>query len=114
MLILDAATKTILFNHARVADTFFKRAFGLLYERGLSEDEALIFKNAPCIHTFFMRFSIDVVFLEKNGTVIRLCEHTVPFRMLCCFRATYTIEAAAGTAGKKHIHEGQKLSFVKT
>lgn len=61
-----------------------------------------------------MRFAIDIIFLEKNGRVIRLCEHTVPFRIVSCLRAAYTIEAAAGSAGKKHIHEEQAFSFIKT
>ncbi len=55
----------ILCEHCLVADTFWTRFRGLLGRRYLTEDEGLLIQPAGSVHSFFMRFRIDVVFLDR-------------------------------------------------
>ena len=70
MKIINISKNTILADKAEMADTFFKRLIGLLNRKSLGKGEALILSPANCIHSFFMRFSIDVLFLDKSNKVV--------------------------------------------
>ena len=86
-------TKGIVVSHrAKAADNFFKRLIGLMFKKSLDKDEALIFKGAPSIHTFFMRFPIDVVFLDREMRVIRICKELKPWRGVFCKDSFLTLE----------------------
>ena len=114
MKIVDAKTKNILFTQATWASTAWQRVKGLLGKRNLPDGQALLFRNAPCIHTFFMRFAIDIVFLDSRGNVIRLAPSVPPGRIICCWKARCTVETAAGACERKAIHEGHTLEFSES
>ncbi len=80
MKIINLKNNAVLADRARVADTFWSRLIGLLNRNSLGKGEALILKPSNAIHTLFMRFSIDVLFLDKNGKVIGLLSVFRPFR----------------------------------
>ena len=71
------------------------RMKGLLGKRELSTGEGILIQPAPSIHTFFMRFPIDVVFLAKNGEVMKVAPHVGAWRMRSCRRAFAVLELAA-------------------
>ena len=86
-------TKSItLSQQAQVADSFFKRFWGLMFKKHIDKDEALIFYRAQSIHTFFMRFPIDVIFLDKNMRVIKIYQGLKPFRFAASLKSAITIE----------------------
>jgi uncharacterized membrane protein (UPF0127 family) len=70
----------------------------------------MIFPKCTSIHTLFMRFRIDVVFVDGNGTVVEVCSDVRPWRLLLPrLQATHTIEMAAGVATQLGFARGQKL-----
>lgn len=98
MKIINKTKGTILADNAFLAHTFFKRMVGLLGRRSLRKGEALIIRPCSSIHTFFMRFPIDVLFVDRNSRVIRAIDSLKPFRLTpAYFNSTFVIELAAGT-----------------
>jgi len=70
-------TQAELARKARVARSFVDRMVGLLGRQGLDEGHALILPHCRSIHTWFMRFPIDVVFVDRQWGVVAVCE-TIP------------------------------------
>jgi len=81
----------------RRADTFRARAKGLLGSRYLDDGDALWLAPCRAVHTFGMRFAIDVVFLDARGKVLRVVPNLPPYRLACCLPAASVLELAAGT-----------------
>ena len=95
-----------------LAVNFFARFLGLMGRPSLPQDEAILFPQCNSIHTFFMRFPIDVVFLSKEGQVVSLIRGLAPWRMLMPRpRAKHTLELAPGTIERLQIEEGQRLQW---
>lgn len=85
-------------NDARIARTSRERRRGLIGRERLRPGEALVIPKCRQVHTFGMRFPIDVVFVDRAGVVVRICRELGP-RRLSPFvpRARNAIELAAGT-----------------
>ena len=96
---------------ARVADNFLLRLVGLMGRKSISEQEAVIFYSAPSIHTFFMRFAFDLVFLDKNRKVVRICQAIKPWKLVFCSQAVTTIEFSPGTVIRSSLKVGDFLSI---
>ena len=93
------------------ADGLFSRMKGLLGARGLEPDQGLWL--APCrqVHTWFMRFTIDVVFLNKQQQVVGICRRLKPWRFSPVFwRAHSALELAAGRADGVQVGDQLRLS----
>jgi uncharacterized membrane protein (UPF0127 family) len=86
---------------------------GLLGKRELSAGEGLLIQPAPSIHTFFMRFPIDVVFLAKNGEVMKVAPNVGAWRMRSCRRAFAVLELAAGEAERHGIMVGDHVDKAR-
>ncbi|MFN8789859.1 MAG: DUF192 domain-containing protein [Bdellovibrionales bacterium] len=98
---------TILFPELSRAQTPWARAIGLLRHKGLSSKEALWITKCWAIHTFFMRFAIDCVFVNRKGTVVKVYHDLKPWRLAGpVWGATDVIEMAAGQAREKNIRVG--------
>lgn len=89
------------------------RMKGLLGKRELVAGEGLLIQPAPSIHTFFMRFPIDVVFLAKNGKVMKVAANVGAWRMRWCRRAFAVLELAAGEAGRRGITVGDQVDTAE-
>lgn len=63
------------------ADTFWKRAVGLISKSGLEPGHGLLIPNCGSVHTCFMRFPIDVIFLDNENRVIKILRGVKPWRM---------------------------------
>ena len=94
-----------------VADTPWTRLRGLLGRRGLGLGEGLLLQPAPSIHTFFMRFAIDVVFLDSHLQVVRVVESLRPWRAVACRRARAALELGAGEAAARGLSPGVRLQL---
>jgi uncharacterized membrane protein (UPF0127 family) len=92
------------------AESLFERTKGLLGRKSLPSDEVLWIDRCPSVHTFFMRFPIDVVFVDKNMNVTRVHKNLKPWRMtpILQFKNHSCFEFAANTI-KDSIKEGDKL-----
>ena len=87
------------------------RRRGLLGRTGL-KDEALIIAPCSAVHTFFMKFSIDVVFVNRAGAVTRVAREVSPWRIAASFRGFAAIELAAGTASRTGTTAGHLLTLT--
>lgn len=79
MKIINSSKNTLLADNAQIANTFLKRLIGLLNRKSLGQGDALILSPSNCIHSFFMRFTIDALFLDKSGKVIGILPSFKPF-----------------------------------
>jgi len=102
----------VLVRNADVADTFLKRLLGLIPQKTLKPEEGLIFYHAPSIHMFFMKFPIDVIFLDKNMKIMKICRTLAPWRLTNCFGSSVTIELACGKTSQTPTNEGDILEFI--
>lgn len=111
--ILNLTRNTILAENTIIADSFFSRLQGLLGKDGLAAGEGLILKPCDSIHTFFMRFSIDAVFVDKNNRAIRLYHSLKPWRISGIFlRAAFCIELPARTLQFSFTQEGDRIEII--
>lgn len=93
-----------------LADTSFKRMFGLLGRRGLDTGGGLWIKPSSGVHTFGMAFTIDVVGLDREHKVIKLWRRLVPFRLTSVsMQLKSVIELPPGTITDTQIHLGDQL-----
>lgn len=112
MTIVNLSTQGMIAGKAMLADTFFSRMKGLLGRKGLADGEALVITRCNSIHMFFMRFAIDVVFVDQSWLVVGLVRVIRPFGLSPVFwKATTAIELPAGTIDRIGIDLGQQLSM---
>jgi len=112
MKIINKTKNTVLAKNAIVADTVFKRIKGLLGRKDFIEGEALIIKPCNSIHTFFMRFPIDVLFVDKHNQVIKLISSLIPARLTYIyFNSAFVIELPTGTAQSTFTSKGDTISI---
>lgn len=71
----------VLFKNAVMTTNFFDRLIGLVGKSKIEEDQALCIKPCNSIHMLFMRFSIDVIFIDSSSKVIGLIEDFKPWRV---------------------------------
>jgi uncharacterized membrane protein (UPF0127 family) len=102
----------IVCDRCQIADGPVTRARGLLGRSGLDRGEGILLQPTFSIHTFFMRFAIDVVFLDRNGFVVAIVERLRPWRAATRLRARAVLELAAGEADRVGIRVGERLETV--
>ena len=78
----------------------------------LERHTALVLAPCQAIHTWFMRFAIDVLFVRKDGTVLEVLPGVRPWRMALSLRAFAVIELAAGVAAASETRAGDRLEVV--
>ena len=99
-----------LIPKCQIAETFFPRLIGLVGRNELRDDEALLFPRCNSIHTCFMRFPIDIVFMAHDGTVLEIVEALKPWRcLLPRFRALHILELRALKARVLGISDGKRI-----
>jgi len=102
-----------LAEQALLADTVFSRLKGLLGRKEMGSREALIITQCRSIHMFFMRFAIDVVFIDKTRRVIGTVENIQPFKMSpYFFRAVAAIELPVGRIQESQTAQGDILEIL--
>lgn len=74
-------------------------------------DAALVIAPCMAVHTFFMRFAIDVLFVNHSGTIVGISHALGPWRIACSWRAFATIELPAGTVERVGLREGYRLTI---
>lgn len=107
-LVIERTGGTLASNVEIARDSASRRR-GLLGRDSISTDQALVI--APCqgIHTFGMRFSIDVVATDRNGRVIKLRSRVSPRRVVLAWSAFAIVELAAGALQCTDLREGDRL-----
>ncbi len=103
----------LLVPHLEVATSFIDRGVGLLSKSKLDENEGLWIHRCNSIHTFFMRFSIDCVFVNKDLVVEDLVENVTPWKLvLPRWRSRSVFELKSGFINKFNVKKGDQLDVV--
>ena len=88
----------VLAAQAELAENFFQRAKGLLGRSSLAPGTGLLIRPCNSIHTFFMQFAIDVIFLNRQGQVLKIVRNLRPWRLVWpIWGATQVLELPAQT-----------------
>jgi uncharacterized membrane protein (UPF0127 family) len=100
---------SVVVERCLVADRPFARMRGLLGRRDLPSGEGLLLRPAASIHTFFMRFPIDAVFLGRDGEVLRVEPEVRPWRTAARRGARAVLEVRAGECARRGLRAGDRL-----
>ncbi|MCX5712493.1 MAG: DUF192 domain-containing protein [Candidatus Omnitrophica bacterium] len=112
MKVINETRNLVLADDAQLANTPILRIRGLLGKKELPKNQALIIKPCNSIHTFFMRFAIDCLFLDKDNCVVRFIPAIKPFRVSpIIFRAKTIVEFSAGAINPASISVGDLITF---
>lgn len=104
-------TGEVLAQQVEEAKTFWARLKGLMFRASLMTDNALLLDPCPQIHTCFMRFNIDVVFLDKENRVVAVLENLKPWRMSKFYRASRRTLELPGGCLQGRVQVGDELIF---
>jgi uncharacterized protein len=96
---------------AELADRPLSRMRGLLGRSGLPAGEGLLIRPAPSIHTAFMRFPIDALFLDRELRVLEVVECLRPWRMASKRGARAVLELSAGESARRGVRIGDRLEL---
>jgi hypothetical protein len=110
--VINRARGTVLASRLEVAESAPKRSKGLLGRDGLGPGEGLWIKPCESIHTYFMRFPIDLVYLDRKNKIKKLRSAVGPWRMSACLSAHSVLELPAGTIRKTQTQPGDTLEFL--
>lgn len=103
---------TELASSALAARSFWSRFVGLLGRSRLEAGEGLVLERSTSIHTAFMRFAIDAVYVDRSGRVIKAVSDLKPFRVSGLLRGGHSvIELPAGTVAETGTTAGDELRF---
>ena len=94
-----------------LAETPLTRLKGLLGRRGLEQGEGLLLRPAASIHTFFMRFPIDAVWVDRDLNVLKVSPDVAPWHTAACKGAKGVVEMAAGEARRLGVSADDKLTL---
>src|SRR3954467_14389429 len=102
----------VVCERCAVADRPLARLRGLLGRSELPAGQGLWLRPSPSIHTWFMRFPIDVVFLDGEQRVLDVVPALGPWRMAARRGARAVLELAAGEASRRGVRPGAKLELT--
>ena len=99
----------VVVERCLVATRPLRRMRGLLGRRSLPGGEGILLEPAASIHTFFMRFPIDVVFLDRERVVVGIARGLRPWRAAGRSGAHATLELASGECAERELKIGDRL-----
>ncbi len=110
--VANPARGSILATQLEVAATGPRRRKGLLGRKGLLPGEGLWIVPCESVHTFFMRFPIDLVYLDRKNRIKKVKNALGAWRMSACFSAHSVLELPAGTIRRTETQRGDMLEFA--
>lgn len=110
---LNQTKNTIVADELRIARSMWARFWGLMGKRELPVGQALLIDPCSSIHMFFMRFPIDVAFLDKNDKVVKVVEGIKPWRMALGGGGKKALELPVGAAATAAVEAGDQLAAVE-
>lgn len=94
------------------AHGFLSRLGGLLARPALEPEEALYLAPCASVHTLFMAYGIDLVFLDRAGRVLKIVPDLRPWRLAVCWGAHAALELRAGEVARRRIERGALTGLV--
>jgi hypothetical protein len=111
MKISNLTREVVVADRVEVADHGATRRKGLLGRDGLPAGEGLWIVPCESVHTFGMKFPIDLIYLDRNKKVKKVRSGVPPWRMSACLSAHSVVELASGTIQMTQTRPGDKLEF---
>ena len=108
---VNQTRKTVLANQLHVTYTSAERRKGLLGRDGLNPGEGLWIVPSQAVHTFFMRFPLDLVYIDSKHRVRKLRQNVPPGRISYSLFASSVLELAAGTIARSQTRKGDLLEI---
>ncbi len=112
MEIRNARTDCVVASIVEVATTRTERRRGLLGRDSLDIAAAMVLSPCCSIHTAFMRFPIDVAFVDRDGQVTRIVRDLAPWRVAIAPRAHAAVEFAGGCLSSRDLRVGDRLLLM--
>ena len=112
LALVNQRTDEALAHHVEVAVTRSARRKGLLGRDRLGSSSALILAPCAAIHTMFMRFDIDAVFVDDVGRAVKVVRKLVPWRIAADATAHAVVELPAGSLGENDVTIGDRLYLL--
>jgi uncharacterized membrane protein (UPF0127 family) len=111
LLVSNLTRHTVLATRMEVADSGSRRSKGLLGRAQLSPGEGLWILPCEAVHTFFMQFPIDLVYLDRKNRIRKLSSAVPPWRLSACFSAHSVLELIPGTIRSTRTEVGDLVEF---
>ena len=104
---------TVLGEAIDIADTSAKRTTGLLKHTELRAGEGLWIVPCEGVHTFFMKFALDLVYIDKKNLVRKVVRDVRPWRVSFCLMADSIVELPVGVVGESATQKGDEMVFER-
>lgn len=102
----------VICHKMKLASNIFSRMLGLMFSPGLPDCDGFLISPCNSIHTFFMRYSLDVLFLDRDFKIVKALYDLSPWRMTWIyFSSRHVLEMKAGTM-KKGLIPGESLEAI--
>ncbi|MDD4493994.1 MAG: DUF192 domain-containing protein [Eubacteriales bacterium] len=110
---IRANDNAVLSDNVELAHTFMKRLRGLTFRKALPEGGSMHIKPCNSVHCCFMKFAIDVVFLDHEGRVVEIINTMKPWSFSKIYpKAESVLELTAGTATKFGLSAGDLIKII--
>jgi uncharacterized protein len=110
-IVLVGPEGQVVCERCELADRFATRGRGLLGRKELRRGQGILIRPTWSVHTWFMRFAIDVVFLDAELTVLKVSRQLRPWRVSARWRAHQALELPAGECDRLGIRVGDRLAW---
>jgi uncharacterized protein len=111
MQVANITRNTVIATAVEVADSSAKRSKGLLGRKGLDPGTGLWIVPCEAVHTFWMKFPIDLIYLDREQRIRKLRSNVPAWRLSGCLSAYSVLELPSGTIFESHTQTGDKLDF---
>lgn len=108
--ILNQTKNTVVAEDARLARSMWSRFWGLMGRKELPDGQGLLIDPCDSIHMFFMRFPLDVVFLDREMKVVKVVGGIKPWRVALGGGGKKALEINAGAAAEASVEPGDQLT----
>jgi uncharacterized membrane protein (UPF0127 family) len=108
-IVTDGKRNIVVCEHCQIADSPWSRLKGLLGMEKLRPGNGLLLRPANMVHTWFMRFAIDVVFVDADMKIVGITHGAGPWRLTGRRGARAVIELPAGECARRGVETGARL-----
>ena len=112
LALINTTTNCRIATHVDVAQTRRARRRGLLGRRYMDAGAALVLMHSWAVHTAFMKFPIDLIFVDRHGRAIHIVQAMRPWRAAISIRAQAVIELRAGALRGGAVRLGERLRIT--
>ena len=104
----------LLIEDAMLTGSVWERMRGLLWRPRLREREALLIDRCASVHTWGMRYPLDLAFMDRKWKIRKLVREVKPWRMAWCAAAAVTLEMPAGAIDRLKLETGMQLTWQES